>query len=71
MKERYHIKKRGNIYHIFFVEDFEPKVLLSIGYMKVDEPKRLFLSDRFFKMFTKKEKEDLLKYISEYWNTSS
>lgn len=71
MKERYHIEKRGNIYHIFFVEDFEPKVLLSIGYMKVDEPKRLFLSDRFFKMFTEKEKKELLNYISEYWTTSS
>lgn len=36
MKERYYIQKRGNIYHIFFVEDWDPKVLLSVGYMKVD-----------------------------------
>lgn len=60
------IIKQNGVYNIYYIDDSEDITqLLFIGYVKKDEPKKLYLSDRYFKLLEEKDREELINIISE------
>ena len=60
------IIKQNGVYNIYYIDDSEDiDQLLFIGYVKKDEPKKLYLSDRYFKLLEEKDREELINIISE------